>query len=70
MPVNLLGRKLERAQFHVGFGDSARTGCHAEKDKAHMEVTPAGVYVKKADGEWMVPYANVVWTKLAPADTK
>lgn len=62
---SLVGRKVERAQFHVGFGDQSRTGCHAEKDKAYMEITPPGIYIKKEKGEWLVPYSNVTWAKLA-----
>lgn len=64
MIKSLVGRTVSRAQFHVGFGDSARTGCHAEKDSAHMEITPPGLFVKKKDGEWLVPYSNVTWCKL------
>lgn len=61
---NLHGARVERAQFHVGYGNLARTGCDAVKDDAHMEITPAGVYIKRKEGEWVVPFSNTVWLKL------
>lgn len=68
---SLAGRKVKRAQFHVGFGDTARTGCHAEKDKAYMELTPIGVYVETSKKEeFIVPYSNVTWCNLMPEDLK
>lgn len=63
-PVSLIGRQVETAQFHVGFGFAAKTGLNVKKDDAYMEIQPTGVYVKKKDGEWLVPYSNVVWTQL------
>lgn len=65
MIKNLNGRSVEQAQFHVGFGYLARTGCNAKKDKAYMEITPVGVYVKQNGKEWVVPYSNVTWCELA-----
>lgn len=71
-PKSLIGRGVTHAQFHVGFGHTARTGCDAKRDEAYMEVQPTGVYVKKKEGEWLVPYSNVTWAKLAdePSDPK
>lgn len=63
-PKSLIGRVLTHAQFHVGFGHLARTGCDAKRDSAYMEIQPTGVYVRKVDGEWLVPYSNVTWAKL------
>lgn len=65
-PTTVSGRLVERVQFHVGYGDTAKTGCHAEKDQAHIELIPPGVFIKKKDGEWLVPYANTLWAKLKP----
>lgn len=72
MSKNLAGRRVIRAQFHVGFGDTSRTGVHAEKDKAHVEIVPPGVYVKTHAGvEYLVPWSNVTWCHLTPdADEK
>ena len=67
MLKSLVGRVVKRAQFHVGFGDTSRTGCHADKDEAYMEVTQAGIYIaKKDDREFLVPYSNVTWAELVP----
>lgn len=64
--VQIQGRIVDQAQFHVGFGFVARTGCNRTTDKAHMELTPAGLYIKNPEGEWVVPYSNVTWCKLVP----
>lgn len=65
--MDLMGRKVSRMQCHVGYGNTARTGCSAEVDKAYMELTPVGVYLKDAKGaEYVVPYSNVTWTQLGP----
>lgn len=64
--MNVAGRKVERASFHVGFGLSSNLSCSVDRDKAYMEVTGAGLYIKKADGEFLVPYSNVTWVKLLP----
>lgn len=67
MVKSILGRSVEKARFHVGYDEVSRTGCHAEKDKAYMEVMPPGLYIKKQEGgEFLVPYSNVLWLKLLP----
>ncbi len=66
--IQLAGKKVTRMQCHIGFGHSARTGQDEKVDKAYMEVTPGGVYVKNKDGEFLVPYSNVVWCKLASSE--
>lgn len=59
------GAPVKRAQFHVGYGNLSRTGCDTVKDSAEMELTPAGVYIKRKEGTWIVPYSNTVWVELA-----
>lgn len=68
--IQLAGREVLRAQFHVGFGHTSRTGQDSIVDKSYMEVTPGGIYVKNKEAEWLVPFSNVVWCKLAPLETK
>ncbi len=63
--IQIAGRVVERMQTHVGFGYQSRTGQDRERDDATMEVTPGGIYVKNKEGEWLVPYSNVLWAKLA-----
>lgn len=65
---SLLGRKVLRMQCHVGYGDTAKTGAHYERDNAQMVVTPAGIYLKQPKGEFLVPYSNVTWCQLEKED--
>ncbi len=64
MVKSLVGRLVDRAQFHVGFGNEAKTGLSRKVNGAHMEVTPPGIYVEIKGKEFLVPYSNVVWCEL------
>lgn len=62
-----MNRKVSHANFHVGYGHTARTGCNAERDRAELTVIPVGIQIKDEKGdEYIVPWSNVTWAKLAP----
>jgi hypothetical protein len=67
-PQSLIGRVVTHAQFHTGVGHVPRTGYDAKRDDAYMEIQPTGVYVKKKEGEFLVPYSNVLWCRFAEVE--